>query len=258
MVTQLLQYIALFYIYSFAGWLMETIKISIEEKKFVNRGFLIGPYCPIYGIGVLAITILLKRYSDDIWITFFMSLIICGVLEYATSYLMEKIFKARWWDYTTKKFNINGRVCLENLILFGVLGTTIVFVANPFFLKYINMVPELALNIVLGIISIIFVIDIIVSYKVIFDLKDISRELKDNTIEISEKVKSRIRGKRFGLYRRIIKAFPKIRENDGYSRIEEIRKKIEDSKEEIKNKIDNSKRVIQNRIEETKNKFKEK
>lgn len=77
---------------------------------------MIGPYCPIYGWGALAITILLKRYIDDWIVLLFMSIITCGILEYATSYVMEKLFHARWWDYSRRKYNINGRVCLETLI----------------------------------------------------------------------------------------------------------------------------------------------
>ena len=97
-------YVLVFFIYAFAGWIMETISISIRNKKFVNRGFLIGPVCPIYGYGVVLVSLLLQKYQNDIIVTFFMSIIICGFLEYFTSYFMEIIFKARWWDYS--KFSI--------------------------------------------------------------------------------------------------------------------------------------------------------
>ena len=147
MITQIENYIALFFIYSFLGWLMESVSDTIKKKKFVNRGFLIGPYCPIYGAGVLLITILLRKYNEDIWITFFMSLLICGTLEYLTSYVMEKWFKARWWDYSQRKFNLNGRICLETLIPFGLAGTFIIYIANPFFLKYINMIPDMVMHV---------------------------------------------------------------------------------------------------------------
>lgn len=246
------QLLALYYIYSVAGWIMETVSVSIQKRKFVDRGFLIGPYCPIYGTGVVAITVLLKKYSDDVVATFFMSIIICGILEYMTSYFMEKIFKARWWDYTNRKFNINGRVCLQNLVIFGILGTFIVFVANPFLLKYINMIPITTLHIILGIFSFIFLLDTIVSYKLIFELKDISRELKDNTIEISEKVKKRIRSWKIGLYRRFVRAFPRIKDYVRYNRWEEIKKKIEESKEGIKEKIVESTSEIKEKIQQVK------
>lgn len=246
------QLLALYYIYSVAGWIMETVSVSIQKRKFVDRGFLIGPYCPIYGTGVVAITVLLKKYSDDVVATFFMSIIICGILEYMTSYFMEKIFKARWWDYTNRKFNINGRVCLQNLVIFGILGTFIVFVANPFLIKYINMIPITTLHIILGIFSFIFLLDTIVSYKLIFELKDISRELKDNTIEISEKVKKRIRSWKIGLYRRFVRAFPRIKDYVKYNRWEEIKKKIEESKEGIKEKIVESTSEIKEKIQQIK------
>ena len=250
MLVKIEDYIALFFIYSFAGWLMETVRISIREKKFVNRGFLIGPYCPIYGTGVLLITILLQKYSNDVWATFFMSILICGTLEYMTSYVMEKIFNARWWDYSKRKFNINGRICLETLIPFGIMGTFIIFIANPFLLKYINMVPEMVLSIILEIITIIFIIDGIVSCKIVSDLKGMSKEFKDNTIEISEKVKARIESGKFKLYKRLVKAFPGIRNGVKYDKIKEFKKKIEESKKEIKEKIDNSKREIKEKIDE--------
>ena len=94
-------------IYSIMGWIMEVTCKSIEAKKIINRGFMIGPYCPIYGWGALAITILLKRYIDDWIVLLFMSIITCGILEYATSYVMEKLFHARWWDYSLSLIHIS-------------------------------------------------------------------------------------------------------------------------------------------------------
>ena len=248
MIIQIEQYIALFFIYSIAGWIMESVSISIRNKKVTNRGFLIGPYCPIYGCGVVLITILLQKYHDDIPATFFLSILICGTLEYATSYFMDKIFKARWWDYSARKFNINGRICLETLIPFGIAGTVITIWINPFLIKYINMVPTLAMHIILGIISILFIADSIVSFKIILNLKEMSKEFKDNTDEISNKVKRIIRRKMV-LYRRLVRAFPRIRDNVLYDKWDAMKKKIEESKEEIANKIDNSKAEIKNRID---------
>ena len=97
----------LFIIYSFSGWFIEVISKLIIDKKFVNRGFLIGPYCPIYGIGCMTMVILLTRYLDDIFTLFIMCILLFSILEYLTSYIMEKLFKARWGDYTHFKFNIN-------------------------------------------------------------------------------------------------------------------------------------------------------
>jgi len=255
MITQIENYISLFFIYSFFGWLMESVKLSIPSKKFINRGFLIGPYCPIYGTGVFLITILLRKYNDDIWITFFMSLLICGTLEYLTSYIMEKLFKARWWDYSQRKFNINGRICLETLIPFGIAGTFIIYVANPFFLRNIEKIPDIVMHVMTGTFVVAYITDMIVSFKIIMNLKDMSREFKDNTVEISEKVKKIIK-KKYRLYRRLVNAFPRIKENVLYEKWEEMKQRVEESKEEIRNKIDNSKAEIRMKIDTSKQKFK--
>lgn len=254
MITQIEIYIALFFIYSFLGWLMESIKLSILSKKFINRGFLIGPYCPIYGCGVVLISILLQKYHNDIPATFFLSMLICGTLEYATSYIMEKIFKARWWDYSERKFNINGRICLETLIPFGIAGTAITIWVNPFFLKYINMVPPIAMHIILGVLSVIFIVDTGVSFKIIFNLKEMSKEFKDNTNEISDKVK-KIISKKMLPYRRLVDSFPRIKENVLYEKWEEMKKKIEESKEEFRMKINSSREELKAKVEISREKF---
>ena len=254
MIREIEQYIALFFIYSFAGWLMEVIRVSKKEKKFVDRGFLIGPYCPIYGYGVLLITILLRKYTDDIIVTFFMSLIICGILEYLTSYLMEKIFKARWWDYSDRKFNINGRICLENLIPFGIGGCIIVYIINPFLLGIIDFVPDIIMHILLTFLLIGYITDLIVSLKIILNLKIVKKELKDNTDEISEKVKKIILRKS-RLYRRLVNAFPRIKDNVKFYNWGEIKKKLEESKNEWRAKFDNSKAEIRGILDNSKQNF---
>lgn len=254
MIIKIEKYIALFFIYSFLGWLMESVKLSIPNKKFINRGFLIGPYCPIYGAGVLLITILLAKYNDDIWITFFMSLLICGTLEYITSYIMEKLFNARWWDYSQRRFNINGRICLETLIPFGIAGVFIIYIGNPFLLKYIEMIPNLAMHIFAGVFLAIFITDMIVSLRIIINLKEMTREFKDSTVEISEKVKKIIK-KKYRLYRRLVHAFPRIEETVLYDKWKEMKKRIEESKEELRMKLDSSREEFNAKIEISREKF---
>jgi len=251
MIREIEIYIMLFFIYSLAGWLIEMIPATIREKKFVDRGFLVGPYCPIYGCGVILITLLLQKYADDIVVTFFLSVIICGTLEYLTSYIMEKIFKARWWDYSNNKFNINGRICLETLVPFGIGGVLVLFVFNPFLEKIINLIPGLALHIVTGVLCVLFLIDCIVSFKIILNLKEMTKELKDNTAEISDKVKKIILNK-LGPYKRLVNAFPRVKENVKFSKWDSIKKKIEESTRGIKEKIDNSKVEIGEMIDNSK------
>ena len=133
------KYFLYFIIYSFLGWLMEVLCSLVEQKKFVNRGFLIGPICPIYGYGVLAIIFLIGKDTSDILGVFLKAILICSLLEYFTSYFMEKIFKARWWDYSKRKFNINGRICLETMLPFGILGCAVVYLLHPLVVRFINI-----------------------------------------------------------------------------------------------------------------------
>lgn len=165
--------------------------------------------------------------------------------------LWKKIFNARWWDYSKNKFNINGRICLETLIPFGIAGTFIIYIANPFLLKYINMVPELAMNIFTIVFLVVYITDMIVSFRIILNLKEMSKEFKDNTTEISDRVRKIIK-KKYRWYRRLVHAFPKIKENVVYNKWEEMKKRIEESKEEIATKIDNSKKEIRNKIDSSK------
>lgn len=181
----------LFFTYSFAGWCMESIGGILVVKKFINRGFLIGPLCPVYGIGVVIITALLGGYANDFFALFILATVLCGVLEYLTSYFMEKLFNARWWDYTNRRFNINGRVCLENLCLFGIAGSVILKIINPFFINLYMKIPELYRHIITSIVFVLFVIDFIISFKIIFSFKGATYTKMDNTEEISSKVKDK-------------------------------------------------------------------
>lgn len=205
-------YFLLFISYAFLGWCMEVICKLIEKGKFVDRGFLIGPYCPIYGWGALAITILLKRYAYDPIILFVMSVVICSILEYFTSYFMEKKYHARWWDYSNKKFNINGRICLETMVPFGILGVIIMYVTNPILMDLYQSISQLALHIISALLFIGFIVDNIISSNIMSSIKvEGSKIVKDNTEEITEKVKQILREKSW-LHRRLMEAYPNLKD----------------------------------------------
>lgn len=182
-------YFMLFIIYAFLGWVMECTLGLIQKRKFVNRGFLIGPYCPIYGVGVVSVTLLLSRFSKNIILLFILSTILCGVLEYFTGYIMEKIFNARWWDYSDSKFNINGRVCLDTLIPFGIICVLVICFANPWIFSKLYSIPQNSLHSIVAFLLLIYLIDICISFKIILNFKNATKQAKDNTEEISKKVK---------------------------------------------------------------------
>ena len=190
---------------------MEVIGKLIEKHKFINRGFLIGPYCPIYGWGCLTMILLLSKYLDEPIILFFMAILICSILEYFTSYFMEKLFNARWWDYSKRKFNINGRICLETMIPFGILGCLILYIVNPFIINILDKVPNNILYALALFIFIIYVIDNIISLNIMVKFKVTMKTVeRDGTEEITKKVKD-ILFNRNWLYRRLIKAFPNLK-----------------------------------------------
>ena len=205
-------YFLLFIFYSIFGWASEVIYAFIMKRKITNRGFMIGPYCPIYGVGSLLIIILLSQYKVHPIGLCVLAMVICSVLEYVTGYVLEKLFKARWWDYSNTRFNINGRVCLDTLIPFGILACLIMYVINPAVLHILNKVPNKALNIISVIIAIIFVFDFVASFNIVNNFKQTIKKvsLEDKTDDINNYIKSLFTEKSF-LYRRLIQAFPKIK-----------------------------------------------
>ena len=214
----------LFIIYSFLGWVVEVINFLLHDKRFINRGFLIGPYCPIYGVGLILITTFLKEYIDSYLVVFVMSMFICMVLEYFTSYVMEKLFNARWWDYSSRRFNINGRICLETTIPFGLGGMFIMYIVNPLIEKLLLLLSNKVLIIIAVVLMIIFVTDLIISLVIVLKIKDINiGRIKDNTEEINKKVKEYLK-KKSVLTRRLVDSFPSFKLN--IDSIKNIKNKI--------------------------------
>ncbi len=254
-------YFLLFMIYSVAGWLLEVTCKYIDYKKFINRGFLIGPYCPIYGFGAVLITFLLYRYEEDPIVLFLMTILICGALEYFTSWAMEKIFKARWWDYSKRKFNLDGRICLGTLVPFGVFGLILTYITNPFLLNCLNNANLIVLNTIAVILFIIYIVDNIISTIIILGFRKTTitigrKESADNTEEITKKVKEILAQKSWG-YKRLIDAFPsletikiRIKEitDEVKENVNELKENINEKAEDIKNAINDKKEDVKNTI----------
>ncbi len=133
---------AYFMIYSFLGWLMESVYVSLHEKKWVNRGFINGPLCPIYGTGALLILLTLSPVSDSIPLLFLGGFVIATVVEYLIGLILEKLFRATWWDYSDKPFNIKGRVCPERSVEWGILTTVVMRVVQPAIAELVLLIPR--------------------------------------------------------------------------------------------------------------------
>lgn len=197
----------LFLAYSCAGWAMEIVVTLLQKGRFTNRGFFIGPVCPIYGVGATLGTLAIGHVENLIAI-FCVSVVGAGLLEYGTSFLMEKIFRVRWWDYSDQPFNLNGRICLGALVGFGVAGILIIRVFNPLLFAAFESINPETINVVAIVLAILFVIDVICSVILICGFRvTVGTVERDATEEISECVHAIIM-KKGHFSRRIAKAFP--------------------------------------------------
>ena len=226
------QLLWLFFIYSVAGWVMEVFLKFLEYKRFINRGFLIGPYCPIYGAGAVLITVGGKLLSpvDRTWaMSFLIAFVLCGLLEYLTSYILEKYFHARWWDYTERPMNLHGRVWIGNLILFGIGGVFILEDFNPRLLALAHRLEPRLFAAILIAVSILFVADAVMSYFIMNLLKQgVEKSRADKSEEIAAEVRYLLEN-RSVFHKRILDAYPELtfRTEMVKARLERIRKEGE-------------------------------
>lgn len=191
-------YFLMFIFYSIFGWLFEEMATYDRSKGFINRGFLLGPYCPIYGYAAIFM-MMLPIKTNNVLILFVLSLIICTLIEYLASFFMEVLFNARWWDYSKKPLNINGRVCLRNSLCFGLMGLLFLKYLNPFVKNMFLKITPNAINIIFYIVLLLFLIDNYVSFRLIYKIKkDNVFQKKDNTREIVQKGKEIIKNSIFG------------------------------------------------------------
>lgn len=189
-----LDYIFYFFFYSFIGWFFESCYCSIRPKKWINRGFLRGPICPIYGTGGLVMMIALlplRHITENLYLNelliFVAGAILCDIVEFMTSYIMEKLFNARWWDYSNKKFNIQGRICLTHTFYWGTCSCLFVFVLEPIMNLYIvGQVNESSRNILTYIFLTVFAFDLLDTVINALGIRDISSKFMKLSEEISE------------------------------------------------------------------------
>lgn len=128
--------------YSFVGWAYESALRSIMQKRLVNSGFLTGPICPIYGFGALSVILALYQKTDNLFVIFIFGMILTCSVEYITSILLEKIFHAKWWDYSKLRFNFQGRVSLIGAVIFGALSVILIRYVHPFVSRIIDSLSE--------------------------------------------------------------------------------------------------------------------
>ena len=206
-------YVLMFAIFSMLGWMTEVTLKYIQYHRFINRGFLIGPYCPIYGWGALLITLLTNGVFFRICTpieTFSVGFFVCGALEYIVSWVMEKASHARWWDYSNKPMNLNGRIWIGNLMLFGIAAVAIRYMADPFVFGLLGRIPWETQKICAIVFLMIIWTDRIVSHVLMRVLRDcIDHQQADNTEEIRLEMHKMLRDRSL-LVRRLEQAYPEL------------------------------------------------
>ena len=235
--------ILVFFVFSFVGWCIEVTLKYRQFGRFINRGFLIGPWLPIYGCGAALITLTvagLTPVERGIGTTFAISLIVCGLIEYLASYFMEKKFHARWWDYSQKPMNLHGRVWIGNLILFGIGGVAIIHIVNPILYGLFDSLSLVSREIIAGCLSVIFLADYSISHFVLKLVKiGVESSEADNTEAISKDVKLLLSDRSI-FYRRFANAYPDViyRTEKVKARMEEIRLETEKFRLEAEKRLD--------------------
>ncbi len=178
----------MFIIFAFIGWVCEEFYVSFANRRFVYRGMLYGPICPIYGFGGIIIVYCLYPWRNSWLILFLASMILTSLLEYASSWILEKMFHAKWWDYSSRKFNIHGRVCLLNSTLFGLLGVAQWHFVEPFVyrLLYMEFLQPYVRTIYI-IIALILATDIMLTIRKLVDFNTAMGRLKTFAEQLSER-----------------------------------------------------------------------
>lgn len=202
-----LNYVLYFFLYSVIGWVGETIYCSIGEKKFVNRGFLTGPLCPIYGTGATVFGVCLmpfyEKYGYSKWyiilLVIVLGMILADIVEFLTSLIMEKLFNARWWDYSNEKFNIQGRICLKHTLYWGIATGIFIYIVHPFVTSQVQkLITPHQRNQILIMILIVFAFDLFFAVKGAFDIRKFMTKLNklyDSVSETASEIKSNVQQK---------------------------------------------------------------
>ena len=175
-----------FFIYAFLGWCTEVSFFAVKTGKFVNRGFLNGPVCPVNGFGLVIIIVALTPLKENLLLLFLGSVVITSSLEFLTGWALEKIFHTRWWDYTNNKFNLHGYICLGFSIIWGLAATAVMKIIQPIIETAIGFIPPAVGWVMLAIFSVLIVCDLIATVTAIHNMQKNLRALTAMAAEMHE------------------------------------------------------------------------
>lgn len=222
----LYQLLLCFYIYAFFGWITEVIFHTLKTGKFINRGFLNGPVCPIYGCGVTVILLALAPTGGNVAAVFLISAALTTALEFITGFVLEKFFHKKWWDYSKEPFNVKGYICLRFSVIWGLACTFVFMIIQPLIIRFINWLPDLAGYVSIGLFTASLITDLVFTvlqilklnerFKLIEKLNAEMRKSSDrigeavsditeNTVKRLERIKAAVKKSR------LAKAFPSLK-----------------------------------------------
>lgn len=219
-----IQWLLFFYIYCFLGWCWETSYVSIKKHKFTNRGFIHGPFLPIYGSGAIIVLISTLPVKHNLILVFIFGMISATILEYVTGVLMETIFKVRYWDYSNQPFNINGHICLISSLAWGMFSIFMIKILHNPIEKFVLKFNYEFVTFITFILTIGIVIDMTISIKAALDLKNIITRITESNEELIRMQKR-------------LDVIIAILDNDKQELQEKIEKKLENYKKARENKL---------------------
>jgi len=175
----IVQWICFFFIYGFLGWCYESAYVSFKHKQWVNRGFVRGPLLPLYGSGAILLLFVTIPFRENLFLMFVSGAIGATILEYVTGVAMEALFKVRYWDYSKRKFNFQGHICLAATTLWGVFAIVIVKVVHRPIEHLVMSLPETMVEIFVMVVTVVFAADFALSFKAAMDIRDVLIKLEE-------------------------------------------------------------------------------
>lgn len=236
----------LFCIYAFLGWSIEVVYQAVNKGIFINRGFLNGPYCPMYGVGMVIVSYILPLFKSSIIILFIASFIFASALEFVTGFVLEKVFHNKWWDYSNVPFNIMGYICLKFSIYWGIGGVLMFTAIHPVIYSFVKLIPHIAGIVFLIIFYIFFAGDLVVTVMTILKFNKRIRvldEMAKKMHEISDGFGEKVL---FGGQQRIEESKKEFTENYG-----ELISKVSETTEVAKDKLTETTEAAKDMIIET-------
>lgn len=233
----------IFFIYAFLGWCTEVSYAATKTGRFVNRGFLNGPWCPIYGLGVVIVLSLLEPLKNNLPLLFLGSVVLTSALEWLTGFLLEKLFAQRWWDYSDEPFNLGGYICLRFSLAWGFACVFVVKLLHPTVLLFIRLIPHLAGVVMLAVLGAVMAVDLAATVSTIAKL--------NRRLALIDELAGRIRSASndFGedLAERVLDAAEKGA--DWREDMEELSDRLARRREEFSDNLDDLKEDVQSRME---------